>query len=202
VGDKTAKKLEARGFRTIGDIASADIIRLSGVVGERSARRLRRLSRGEDDRPVVADRERKSVGSEVTLMEDITGREAIEKQLRLQCENVARDLRRKNFRARSVRVKLRYSQTFQLMTRQGPLPLACDDSRTLFETARGLLDTLELDRPIRLVGAAAFDLVGEEDTFQLGLFNGQQKQDRRLEKTMDAIRDKFGDKIKRGGSEG
>ncbi|QDG52356.1 DNA polymerase IV [Persicimonas caeni] len=198
VGKKTAKKLESRMLHTIGDIAEADFIKLAGIVGERSARHLKQLARGEDDRPVVADRERKSVGAETTLSEDIRGRQQIEKHLRAQCERVARELRKKNLRAESARVKLRYSRTFRLKTRQGPMPTAADDSRTLFETTRRLLDTLELDEPIRLVGAAAFDLIAEDDTVQLALFDGERKQNAKLEKTLDAIRDKFGDKIGRG----
>jgi DNA polymerase-4 len=198
VGKKTAKKLESRMLHTIGDIAEADFIKLADIVGERSARHLKQLARGEDDRPVVADRERKSVGAETTLSEDIRGRKQIEKHLRAQCERVARELRKKNLRAESARVKLRYSKTFRLKTRQGPMPTAADDSRTLFETTRRLLDTLELDEPIRLVGAAAFDLIAEDDTVQLALFDGERKQNAKLEKTLDAIRDKFGDKIGRG----
>lgn len=198
VGVKTAKKLKARGLSTIGDIDAVGERRLAEFVGRRSARRLKKLARGEDDRPVVADREQKSVGSETTFSEDISGREAIEPKLRRRCEEVARDLRRKGLCARSVRVKLRYSETFRLKTRQGPLSSPCDDSRTLFETARRLLDTLELDEPIRLVGAAAFDLVGEGDAKQLGLFDEGKEQRSQLERTLDTIRDRFGDKIMRG----
>jgi DNA polymerase-4 len=201
VGKKTGSKLESRGLHTIADIAAVDFVTLAGVIGERSARHLKQLARGEDDRPVVADRERKSVGAEITLTEDIQGREQIERALRGQCERVARELRRKEIRAESARVKLRYSKTFQLRTRQGALPTACDDSRTLFECCCRLLDGLELDEPIRLVGAAAFDLVGEDDSTQLALFDQARKEHTKLEKTMDAIRNKFGDKIKRGSDE-
>jgi DNA polymerase-4 len=198
VGKKTGNTLESRGLHKISDIVEVDFASLAEVIGERRARRLKQLARGEDDRPVVADRERKSVGAEITLTDDIQGREQIERALRSQCERVARALRRKEIRAESARVKLRYSETFQLRTRQGSLPTACDDSRTLFETCCRLLDNLELDQPIRLVGAAAFDLVGEDDSVQLALFDKARKEHTKLEKTMDAIRDKFGDKIKRG----
>jgi DNA polymerase-4 len=212
VGEKTAQKLHARNLNTIGDLAAADRRLLESVVGRTHAHRLQRLAVGRDERPVVADRERKSIGSETTLVEDISGREQVERCLREQCEDVARTLRKKNVRAQSARVKLRYSRNFQLRTRQGPLPLACDDARTLFETTRHLLNTLDLDQPIRLVGAAGFDLVHPEDTVQLGLFDAPKtdadrtpqtrpEQDARLEKTMDAIRDKFGDKIRRASVE-
>ncbi|MFW5967991.1 MAG: DNA polymerase IV, partial [Persicimonas sp.] len=133
VGPKTAKKLEAHGYETIADLAEAGADALRPVVGAHSAARLSRLARGEDDRPVEPDREQKSVGSETTLLEDIRGRHAVEHHLREQCDAVARALRRKDLRARSVRVKLRYSNGFRLRTRQGPLVTACDDAHTLFQ---------------------------------------------------------------------
>lgn len=223
VGEKTAQKLYSQKILTFEDLRHADAHRLAHLLGKSRAYKLKKLASGEDDRPVVADRERKSIGSETTLIEDIQGREQVEKYLREQCEDVARSLRKRDVRARSARVKLRYSQNFQLRTRQGSLPRACDDARTLFETTRHLLNSLDLDRPIRLVGAAGFDLAKPEDSVQLGLFaprpsdpttsakpsktdprdapKSQVEKDATLEKTMDAIRDKFGAKIGRASVE-
>jgi len=202
VGEKTAQKLYAQKILTFADLRQADPHKLAQLLGKSSAYKLKKLAEGEDERPVLANRERKSIGSEITLIDDIQGREAVEKYLREQCEDLARSLRKRNIRARSVRVKLRYSQNFQLRTRQGALPRASDDARTLFETTRHLLNTLDLERPIRLVGAAGFDLAKPEDSVQLGLFAPPEpksavKRDAKLEKTMDAIRDKFGNKIRR-----
>lgn len=202
VGEKTAQKLYAQQILTFADLRDADPHKLAKLLGKASAYKLQKLARGEDDRPVVANRERKSIGSEVTLIDDIQGREPVEKYLREQCEDVARSLRKRAVRARSVRIKLRYTQGFQLRTRQGPLPRPSDDARTLFDSARHLLDTLDLQRPIRLVGVAGFDLAKPEDSVQLGLFAPPepqiaQRKDAKIEATMDAIRAKFGDKIRR-----
>lgn len=227
VGEKTAQKLYSQKIFTFDDLRQADDHRLAYSLGKSRAYKLKQLAMGQDDRPVVADRERKSIGSETTLIEDIQGREQVEKYLREQCEDVARSLRKRNVRAQSARVKLRYSQGFQLRTRQGPLPTACDDARTLFETTRHLLNSLDLDRPIRLVGAAGFDLAGPEDSVQLGLFaprpvdapksekdtktskstlrkapRSEVEKEATLEKTMDAIQDKFGHKIRRASVKG
>ncbi|AWV88138.1 DNA polymerase IV [Bradymonas sediminis] len=209
VGEKTAQKLYSQKILTFEDLRQADAHRLAHLLGKSRAYKLKQLAAGQDDRPVVADRERKSIGSETTLMVDIQGREQVEKFLREQCEEVAKALRKRDVRARSARVKLRYSENFQLRTRQGALPRACDDARTLFETTRHLLNSLDLDRPIRLVGAAGFDLAKPEDSVQLGLFAPRPSaapktdvaKEATLEKTMDAIRDKFGDKIGRASVE-
>ncbi len=199
VGKKTAARMEREGFETIGDVAATDQRELVRLFGESFGAHLHRLANGRDQREVSGGGGRKSVGSETTLSYDIAGRGAVERVLRKRCETVARHLRRKELLARGIRVKIRYTETFSLQTRQTSLPRAADDSRTLFDTARGLLDTLELDEPIRLVGAAAFDLVTSDDVRQLTLFGEASEKSSRLEHTLDAIRDRFGDKIQRGG---
>lgn len=198
VGPKAGAKLEALGLQTIGDVAAADTDWLRRHLGS-FADHIQPLARGIDDRKVVGGGRRKSIGSENTLKYDITGRDAVEKELRRHLEDVTRTARKKGIKARSVRVKVRYSRTFQLQTRQGALPSPADDSRTIFPIARSLLDTLDLDEPMRLVGAALFDLVKEGEPLQQALFGAQKKKNAELERTLDAIRDKFGDKINRGG---
>ncbi|HSA21595.1 MAG TPA: DNA polymerase IV [Myxococcota bacterium] len=198
VGPRAAELLAGLGLATIGDVAACEPGRLRrelGAFGEH----IHALSQGLDDRPVVSAHDRKSVGSERTLERDIRGRGPVEKHLRAACERVARDLRAAELLARAVRVKLKYA-TFQLATRDGPLPAPADDSAALYEGARGLLERLDLEAPIRLVGAAAFDLLPRGQPVQGDLFLQPVRQKHhRLESTLDAIREKFGDKIRRAG---
>lgn len=182
VGPRTAEKIETLELETIGDIAQADPAWLRRNLGRRLADHVHTLSRGIDRRRVVSDRVRKSVGSETTLREDISGRSAIEPILSEQCLSVSKALQKRSFRARGIRVKVRYSSDFQIATRQGPLPGATDRFETLFESAKELLDGLELDRPIRLVGATAFDLLTPDDPEQLTLFDvARRKLARRVD---------------------
>jgi DNA polymerase IV len=197
VGPKAASALAAIGLRTIGDLAAADSAMLANQLGTHSAAHLAALARAEDDRPVEPDRERKSVGSEVTLADDIRGREQIVPILRRQCERVAEHLRRDGLVARGVRIKLRYSEGFRLASRQRSVEEPYDDSVTLFTVASALLTRLELDHPIRLVGAAAFDLA-EHAKGQLELFAPASSERSALEHAVDAIRARFGDKIRFG----
>ncbi len=199
VGPKAGAKLRRLGYNTIGEIARADLDQLAAGLGRGYAEHIRKLARGEDDRPVVSDAGRKSVGSERTLRENIAGRQAVEKHLRRQIENVARTLRKKELQAGGVRVKVRYDGTFKLATRQGSLPTPADDSVTLVETAFSLLDTLDLDRPIRLVGAAGFDLRDADAATQLDMFTTEKAAERsELERTIDEIEDRFGMRVIRG----
>jgi DNA polymerase-4 len=199
VGKKTAARMEELGFVTIADVAATDERQLVRLFGKSFGPHLHALARGIDGREVAGGGgKRKSVGSETTLSYDIAGRGAVERVLRKRCETVARHLRRKELRAGAIRVKVRYTETFSLQTRQASLPAPADDSRTLFDAARKLLDGLELDEPIRLVGAAAYDLMKSDDVQQLSLFGQSSEESSRLEHTMDAIRARFGDKIQRG----
>ncbi|RLB55608.1 MAG: DNA polymerase IV [Deltaproteobacteria bacterium] len=201
VGPKAAAQLKKIGLATIGDVARASLNILEGHLGARHAAHLHALAHAEDDRRVVPSRGRKSVGSENTLAKDVRGRRQVQRVLRRQCERVARHLRRASLRAGGIRVKLRYSRGFRLQTGQCRLPRPVDDSRTLFEIAAGLLDRFDLEQPIRLVGAAAFDLEQVDSPKQLHLFE-QAEDDQRsdLEHAVDEIRDRFGDKIDFGSS--
>jgi DNA polymerase-4 len=201
VGPRSAERLLAIGMRTIGDIAHADPGYLEAQLGSAQARHLHALANARDDRRVIGSRVRKSVGSETTLADDVRGRQQVKKILRAQCQRVARHLRSANLVARGIRVKLRYSRGFRLATRQASLPIACDDSATLIEHAFQLLERLDLDRPIRLVGAAAFDLERDDAAQQLDLFHQKRGDERsQLEHTVDEIRNRFGDKIGYGSS--
>lgn len=198
VGQKTEATMAKHGFVTIGDVAATGEHELVRLFGKSFGGHLHRLSRGVDERRVTSDRKRQSIGSESTLSYDIQGRRAVERELRDRCATVAQHLREKNVRARGIRVKVRYTETFSLQSRQTALPEPADDSITLWQAACELLDTLELDAPIRLVGAAAFDLTQPDEPSQLSLFAAPSQKSSRLEHTLDEIRAKFGDKIQRG----
>ncbi len=203
VGPKTADRLQRLGLVTIADVAGMGPERLHqrlGSLGDHVAY----LARGLDDRPVSPDRQRKSVGSEETLAVDVSGREAVERLLRDHADRVARHLRGAGLKARGVRVKVRYTKGFVLATRDGRAGAPFDDSVTLFAEARRLLPRLELDRPMRLVGLAAFDLLepgqaGQGDLFASGDGEARSERASRVEHAVDSLRQRFGDVVTRAG---
>ncbi|HZO16052.1 MAG TPA: DNA polymerase IV [Polyangiaceae bacterium] len=199
VGPRAAERLAELGLSTIGELAATDLDHLERALGPNMARHLHALAHGSDDRRVVQLRDRKSVGSEVTLDRDVRGLRAVERVLRRQCVRVAQHLRSEALVASGVRVKLRYSRGFRLATRQCALDAPCDDSLNLFRAARELLSKLELEQPIRLVGVAAFALSDAEAPRQRDLFSSTERMSA-LEHAVDRIRDRFGDKIGYGSS--
>jgi DNA polymerase IV len=201
VGPKTGEVLQSAGFRTIGDVARADERNLVARWGELGAH-IFALSWARDDREVVPDRDAKSIGAEYTLEEDVRGRDEILPTLRRSAARVARHLRREGLLAGGVRVKLK-TYSFRLWTRQAPLRTPTDSERDLLVAAEELLGHFDLSVPMRLVGMAAYDLCGTGTRpVQTGLFeSADRERARHLDRTLDALREKFGDSVVRWGSD-
>jgi DNA polymerase-4 len=199
VGPKAAARIhEMLGLQTIGDVARTDrdvLTRALGSLGDHIAD----LASGHDPRDVVPDRDEKSVGSEHTLEKDIVGAEAIKPHLLAAADRVAHRLRKSGIKARGLRVKLK-SFDFQIMTRQARLERPTDSADALFHAAKNLLGQFDLEIPVRLVGLAGYELVSAAEPEQGELFGGAERAKRtQLDKTLDAVWEKFGsDALKRG----
>lgn len=190
VGPKTEERLREHGFELIGDIASASLDDLRERLGRNLADHLHDLSRGIDPRSVSNDRERKSIGSETTFEVDLRSRDAVLAALVPHADEVAADLRKRHLHASGVRVKVRYTDGFQLQTRQTAIE-PTDDASVLLAHARRMIDGFDLQRPIRLVGLSAYELGTGEVPLQLGLFDPSQDRPN-LGKAVDAIARRFG----------
>jgi len=204
VGPKTVPKFHALGLRTLGDIASCGLEWLVQRVGNSLAHHVWLLANGQDPRRVDTGRERKSIGAERTYDVDIRGASSIEAKLLPLVDEIAASLRHKKLRCQGVRLKLKYAD-FTQITRQAKLLTPVQDAHSLRRTLSDLLHKVDADRPIRLVGAAAFDLVDDEAPMQMSLLGEGQsakggaddakERVRReaLEHALDAVRGKFGD---------
>ena len=161
VGPVTARKLRAIGIVRLVDVRAISGKLLTKTVGSQ-AEWLRQLSHGIDDRPVVPDRVRKSCGTENTFPKDLVDRD----EIRLHLDSMAREnaewLRKQGLLARTVTVKVRYSD-FSTVTRshtgEAPTNEAADISRRALELA----DRTEAGRqPVRLLGVSVHNLVDPE----------------------------------------
>ncbi len=156
------------------------------------------LSHGKDDRQVVPDWERKSVGTETTFDEDTDDRDLLLRTILELSDHVAERLRKDEYRARKVTLKLRYSN-FSTHTKQHSLDRLIQTGDEIAAVARQLFSQFPLNRKIRLIGVSAGDLHrGREDPEQLTLFATSNPKEK-LGHAVDEIKEKFGiDSLRRG----
>ena len=191
VGPATEANLAKRGVRTFADLRQLTEQQLGNDTGE-DALRLYRLARGLDDRPVVPEREAKSVGHEQTFREDLKDPDHVRTIMLTQAEDVARRLRHKQLLARGVTVKIRFGD-FQTITRSATLERPTDLTDELYRPAIALFDKWARTtyQPVRLIGISAGPLTHEADQQDLFADPEREKQ-KQVEQTLDLIKQKFG----------
>lgn len=192
IGPKSADRLRSRGYKTIGDLASADMAELTEYFGK-NAEDMQRRASGIDHSPIHTSREAKSVSNEITFDEDSDDIEFLKSKIMALSDKVAWRLRQDNLAGKVISIKIRYSD-FTTFTRQKALANHTNVGDEIFETAYELfLVNFTHGRPVRLLGVGASNL--EEPFTQLELFgdNTQKKQD--LVQAVDLLRDKFGKNV-------
>jgi len=153
VGPRTAERLHALGVHTGADLLRVDEAALAGAVGK-LATFLRLVARGVDDRPVVPDRRRKSIGAERTFDRDLSARDDLESELAAVCEAVGRRLVRARLAARTVTVKVKY-RDFRVITRSTTPATPVASTADLRPWADALLfATPRPEGALRLVGVS------------------------------------------------
>jgi DNA polymerase-4 len=189
VGPKLEAKLRAMEIATIGDLARRGRERLEQRLGD-TGRDLWELSQGIDPRPVVPDREAKSIGAEETFEEDIGAPDELRPHIHAQALRVGERLRRAGLRSRCVQLKLKLAD-FQLVTRRTTFAVATDDGQALYRAAMDLLRAHPPAAAVRLTGVSAQSLEPVAAT-QLGLFGAAPTAADKINVALDRITEKFG----------
>jgi len=157
VGPVTAQRLRARGIERVVDLRTADPEALRNAVGS-AAEWLRRLAVGDDDRPVEPNRPSKSSSSECTYPEDLLDLERIRGEIATMARDNALWLGRMGLAARTVTIKVRYSD-FITITRSQSRQGATNEPDVIVQRAVALLEKTEAGRrPVRLLGAGVSNL--------------------------------------------
>ena len=157
IGPKTAARLAGDGVRTIGDLAAKPDEWWHTSFG-RTGPHLRRLALGDDDSPLVVERDRKSVSSETTMASDTGEPEVLFGLVDQLSQQVARHLESTELRGRTVKVKLRLAD-FTTFTRQTTLAEPAASPQAIAGAARVLLERELLPgRLFRLVGVGVSGL--------------------------------------------
>lgn len=189
IGRKTEPRLKALGILTIGQLRRADPGLLGPILGNRTDHFLR-LARGIDEREVEAARPDKSISGEVTFDCDIVAREALLSELQHQADRVAGRLRKQHLLARTVSVKIRDS-AFRTATRSKSMVAGSNSSATIYRMARALFEAWRAEHratPVRLIGVGTSNFEDEP-----GPGEERDSRERRLDKVVDGIRDRFGE---------
>ena len=191
VGPKTAARLNELGIHTVGDIAKwpeSELIRLFGENG----RELSRHAKGIDDRPIVTEREIKSISQEETFVRDVRDDKSLEKTLREQSTEVARQLRKNNLAGTTIKLKIRWPD-FTTLTRQVTLSQPTDQDENISKAALDLMRAVRKSgQAVRLIGVGVSGL--GPPIRQLSLWDSGSEKSRRLQEAVDALKAKYGEK--------
>ncbi len=194
LGPRTLPRLHAIGIRTLGELRTAPLNRVAGVLG-REAERHQARAAGHDTRPVTASRAPRSISSERTFDTDLERPADLARELARQADRAAARLREKGLVAGVVQIKVR-EHDFTTHTRQHSLPAPAQSGMVIAGAARVLLDQWLAARAdprpprIRLLGVGVSAL---GDAAQLGLFDAQAPRPAaRRDEALDSVRARFG----------
>jgi DNA polymerase-4 len=193
VGQKSLPAVEAAGIHTVGDAARASEQVLWRAFGKHG-RSMRALACGIDERPVVADREEKTLSAEETFARDVRDAAELERHLTALSDRAAARLRAHGLAAGRVSVKIRRAD-FKTYSRQCVLGQPTQDTSVVSGAARRLLAGWLAEQPnaaLRLLGVGAGDL---GTLRQADLFVTEPAKDTRLDAAVDGIRGRFGSAV-------
>jgi DNA polymerase-4 len=157
VGPVTAARLREHGITTLVDVRNADPAVLHDAVGGYGDW-LVDLAYGRDDRAVTPEREAKSSSSEETYSHDLEDIGVMREEIQGMARENAEWLVSEGLLARTVTIKVRYSD-FTTVTRSNT-KAPTNDPDQIANRAVALLDKTEAKtRPVRLLGAGVHGLV-------------------------------------------
>jgi DNA polymerase IV len=191
VGTKSLPRVQAAGIFSFGDARRADEARLFRAFGRHGVL-IRDRAAGIDERPVIPDREEKSISAEDTFLVDIEDKRRLETEIVRLADRTASRLRALGLVATTVRVKIRRAD-FKTYSRQCALGTSTHETAVISSAARRLLAGWLKEQPraaVRLLGVGVSNLTA---ILQPDLFSGGQADPKaKLDEVVDGIRDRFG----------
>lgn len=161
VGPVTAARMNSLGIVTGADLRRQSIAFLQQHFGK-AGPWYHAIAHGEDDRPVVADRPRKSSGSETTFPKDLTEAAEIEAGVRAMADDVWAWCEKTGAYGRTVTVKIKYAD-FQQATRSRTLPAAVTSQHALREVSVDLVRSVfPPAKGVRLLGVTLSSFEGPD----------------------------------------
>lgn len=172
IGKATAKKLHAMSIHTGADLKATPVDSLISAFGKRG-KFYHDIAHGQDNRPVKAKRQRKSIGSETTFAQNLTDTKAILAKIYEQNADAFTQLRSTQCMAHTITLKIKYSD-FSQITRSHTLHTPFIHAHLAQHWLAKLFAATPKSLPIRLVGVTYSNLVADDQqqhTQQIDLFD-------------------------------
>ena len=160
IGPKADEKLAALGIQTIGELAAQDADFLVKRFGRATGAWMHEVAWGRDDRPVVTSSEPVSMSRETTFDKDlhaVRDKAALGAIFTQLCNQLAADLARKGYAAKTIGIKVRYDD-FKIATRDFTLGEHTSDAIAIRQAAGQCLKRMPLTKKLRLLGVRAASL--------------------------------------------
>ncbi|MDL2078014.1 DNA polymerase IV [Streptomyces sp. GXMU-J15] len=190
VGPATGDHLRRAGIHTVEELAEAGEDELVRLLGKSLGHALYAMALARDERPVVAERETKSVSVEDTYDVDIHDRVRVALEVQRLADRCVRRLRGAGLSGRTIVLKVR-RYDFSTLTRSETLRGPTDDPAVVREAAARLLESVDTTGGVRLLGVGVSGLADftQEDLFAQAAGEREAEdtgEDREVEAAKDA----------------
>ena len=198
VGSATEKKLKGLGIYTIGDLAVSDRTVLKKRLGKHGET-IWHYANGHNAEMVTPEpEENKGYGNSTTTSEDVLTHDHAYQVILSLCETVATRMRQDEKCGSCISVHLRTNE-FKHFSHQTVIHGATNITTEIFDAACKIFDEAwDGETPLRQLGVQVTRL-SSEPYQQYDLFSGispvQYEKKLRLDETVDALRDRFGEDI-------
>jgi len=194
LGPASENALAGLGIHTLGELAALPIETVQRRVGSAQGRSIWERAQGIDTSSVTVPGRPRSVSREETFGSDIAARDKLASRIAELSADVGARLRDGGWTARTVTLKLRYSD-FETITRQQSLSSPTQNDIDVRDAAQALFDRAWSGAPVRLLGVGVNSL---DDNAQLDLFTKTKVG--KIDHALDALRSRFGPKVIRRGA--
>ncbi len=192
IGPVTTKALQDLGITTCGQLGRYPESCLVSRFGSQG-KVLSRMGRGEDIHPFAGGKREptpvKSIGHSVTLPQDLGDRDSMKRVLMTLSEMVGRRARRHKCAGGTLTLTWRTSD-FSTRTSRRTLCPPLSGTREIYGHSLTLLDRIDLQKPVRLLGLTLSHLSFEEKP--MSLFR-EERRALKLQEAVDAVNDRFGE---------
>jgi len=195
VGKRTLEDLKHYGIKTVGHLkrfSKEQLLKDFGKFGTR----LYSIAKGEDNAPVVPNREVKSISSEETLQSDTGDIKILKKLINSHTDNVAWRLRKEGLKGRTITLKIKFDD-FSEMSKSRTIALSTDSTKIISDSATELLLDGPINRKVRLIGVSVSNFKEFKGNAQIHLFEKEPdtKREEKVDEAVDEIRKRFGGKM-------